>query len=398
MAQPSLLIAGAGPSGLSAALFLSELGLEVTVVERGDAPSTDPRAATFHPPTLEMLAPSGVTGRLISRGIIGAEWQSRDRKDGLIASFDLGLLADETRFPYRLQCEQHKFVEILSDMLKARPNVQLRFNTEISGVSQNAAGVSVETSSGLINADWLIGADGGRSIVRKSQDIAFEGFTYPERFLVITTSYDFAAQGFAVSNYVADPDEWCAVFQVPGDREGGVWRSVFPMRAEVDEATILADVAAAHEKVARFVPTADPFEVLHINVYNVHQRVAETFRKGRILLIGDAAHVNNPLGGMGMNFGVHDAHNLAEKLGAAIRNEAADELLDRFDRQRRFAANTYLQAMTIQNKRNLEERGAQERQANAAMLRQKAADPEQARAHLMQTSMIAGLRAANALP
>jgi 3-(3-hydroxy-phenyl)propionate hydroxylase len=395
--QPKILIAGAGPSGLSAALFLSQQGIAVTVIEQGSTPSTDPRAATFHPPTLEMLAPSGVTDALIARGIIGAEWQSRDRHEGLIASFDLSLLAGDTPFPYRLQCEQHKFVQILTEKMAQNPLVELKFNTKILGVTQTEEGVTCETDQGPIQADWLIGADGGRSIVRKSQDIAFEGFTYPERFLVITTSYDFAAQGFAVSNYVADPKEWCAVFQVPGERKGGVWRSVFPLHADADEAQILSDVSGAHERVSRFVPTNDPFEVLHINVYHVHQRVAATYRKGRVLLIGDAAHINNPLGGMGMNFGVHDAHNLAEKISQMLLHNGDDDLLNLFDRQRRFAATTYLQAMSIQNKRNLEETDEAARQANAQALREKAADPAASRAHLMQTSMIAGLRAASAI-
>jgi 3-(3-hydroxy-phenyl)propionate hydroxylase len=262
-------------------------------------------------------------------------------------------------------------------------------------VTQTAEGVHLETSAGPIDTDWLIGADGGRSLVRKSQGIDFEGFTYKERFLVITTDYDFAAKGFAVSNYVADPEEWCAVFQVPGDRPGGVWRSVFPMHADDDEEAVIADVAAAHARVSRLVPDKTPFEVVHVNVYNVHQRVASNFRKGRVCLIGDAAHVNNPLGGMGMNFGVHDAHNLAGKLAAVIKGEASKDVLDQFDRQRRFAAEKFLQTMTIANKQNLEERDPVAKLARERELAAAAADPDRARAHLMQTSMINGFRAAN---
>jgi 3-(3-hydroxy-phenyl)propionate hydroxylase len=395
MARHTVVVAGAGPSGLSAALFLSDLGVPVTVIERGDQPSSDPRAATFHPPTLELLAPSGVTQCLIDRGIISPVWQHRDRKKGLIAAFDLSVLATETPFPYRLQCEQHKFVEILADKLAIRGNVTFQYNTQLDSIVQSNTAVHMETSAGPIDTDWLIGADGGRSLVRKSQGIGFEGFTYKERFLVITTDYDFGAQGFAVSNYVADPEEWCAVFQVPGDRPGGVWRSVFPMHADADEAAVIADVAAAHERVARLVPDDTPFEVLHVNVYNVHQRVATTFRKGRVCLIGDAAHINNPLGGMGMNFGVHDAHNLAGKLARVIQGEANADLLDVFSRQRRFAAEKFLQTMTIQNKQNLEERDPTAKLAKEREMAEAAADPGRARAHLMQTSMINGFRAAN---
>jgi 3-(3-hydroxy-phenyl)propionate hydroxylase len=391
-----VLIAGGGPTGLAAALFLSERGIGSIVLERGHGPSDDPRAATFHPPTLELLASSGATQKLHERGIVAALWQSRDRTDGLLAEFDLALLKDETPFPYRLQCEQHKFVGILTELLADHPLVEIRSGEEVRAIEAAEDHVRVETDKGAYVGDWLIGADGGRSLVRKSQDIDFEGFTYPERFLVITSTYDFAAEGFAVSNYVADPEEWCAVFQVPGDRPGGLWRTVFPIRAHQDEATEL-DFAHARARVDRFVPRAKPYEVIHTNIYTVHQRVAATFRKGRVLLIGDAAHINNPLGGMGMNFGLHDAANAAEKLAAVLQGQADENLMDRYDRQRRFAASNFLQAMTIQNKKALEESDPQARAARVADLQATLADPARAKAYLMQTAMIAGYRAAAAV-
>lgn len=391
-----VLIAGGGPTGLSAALFLSEQGVEVTVLESGQGPSDDPRAATFHPPTLELLAPSGVTDELHRQGIVSPVWQSRDRRKGLVASFDLGLLADETTYPYRLQCEQHRLVHILTDALKSRPGVEVHYGMALEAVSTTPDGVEVQAGGERIVTDWLIGADGGRSLVRKSQDIGFEGFTYPERFLVVTTTYDFAEEGFAVSNYVADPTEWCAVFQVPGDRPGGLWRTVFPVR-EGDSDEVLLSHADARARVDRFAPRAKPYDVVHTNIYTVHQRVASSFRRGRVLLAGDAAHINNPLGGMGMNFGIHDAANAAEKLAQVLAGRADASLMDRYDRQRRFAANTFLQAMTIQNKKALEETDPAAREAKAADLAATAADPVRARAHLMQTSMIGGFRAAAAI-
>ena len=394
--QHPVIVVGAGPSGLSTALFLAERGCAVTVLERNEVFPSDPRAATFHPPTMEILAPSGVTEELHRRGIVGPNWQNRDREKGVICEFDLGVLSGETPYPYRLQCEQHKFVAILREKLADQPLVTVISDVDVTRVAQGSAGVSVETNKGAFRASYVVGADGGRSVVRKSAGISFEGFTYQERFLVITTTHDFSANGYAVSNYVSDPVEWAALFQVPGNGAGPLWRVVFPTRPEESEADLLSfENARRHLKA--FMPKEDGYEVVHTNLYTVHQRVAGTFRKDRLLLVGDAAHVNKPLGGMGMNFGIHDAANLAPKLAAVLLDGADDAILDRFDRQRRFAATKFLQAMTIQNKQALEETDQEAREARQQQLRETAADPVLAKAHLMRTSMIEGYRASLAV-
>lgn len=396
MPQRPVVIVGAGPAGLSAALFLNDQGIPVTVIERHQSPFKDPRAATFHPPTMEMFEASGVTDELHRRGIVARTWQSWERAGGLIAEFDLAILQGETNFPYRLQCEQHKLVDILLEKLRGRPGVQIIFDQEVLDVTQDENGVVAHTAPGDYAADYLIAADGGRSVGRKSQDIAFEGFTYPERFLVITNTYDFEEEGYAFSSYVADPVEWCALFKVPGDGPPGVWRVVFPTDPAASDEE-LTDHAAARARLERFIPRAKPYEVTHTNLYKVHQRVAKTFRRGRVMLVGDAAHINNPLGGMGMNFGIHDARNLADKLGRVILEGADEGLLDLYDRQRRGVAKAFLQAMTIQNKKALEEKDPEVAAERREQLRRTASDPALAKAHLLRTSMIEGIRAAAAI-
>jgi 3-(3-hydroxy-phenyl)propionate hydroxylase len=394
MANPRIVVVGAGPSGLTAALFLVKAGVPVTVLESRTEIYEDPRAATFHPPTMEMLEPSGVTKRLHDLGIVCPQWQFRGRDEGVIAEFDLGLLADMTRYPYRLQCEQHKLVAILADFLAEEPGFTIRYGATVEDVKQNSSGATVITDDGsLYEAAYVIGADGGRSIVRKSQDIDFEGFTYQERFLVITTTTDFEAKGFAYSCYVSDPREWCALFKVPGKGPPGLWRVVFPTppEATVDE---LLDFAAAQQRLQGFIPESKQHSIIHTNLYTVHQRVAETYRRGRVLLAGDAAHVNNPLGGMGMNFGIHDAVSLAAALARALNGES-DDLLDLYDRQRRYVANAFLQAMTIQNKRVLEEKDPVKRRERLEEMRSTAADPAKARDFLLRTSMFEGLKSAS---
>jgi 3-(3-hydroxy-phenyl)propionate hydroxylase len=393
MSDQQVIIVGAGPSGLTAALSLARAGVPVLVLESRTEIYEDPRAATFHPPTMEMFAESGVTKRLHDMGILCPRWQFRGREEGLIAEFDLGLLAEITPYPYRLQCEQHKLVRIISDILTGYPHCPIKYGATVEAVSQTPSGVTVTTDDGMrYDGAYVIGADGGRSVVRKTQDIDFAGFTYQERFLVITTPHDFEPQGFAYSCYVSDPREWCALFKVPGAGPPGIWRVVFPTAPEASAEELL-DHVAAERRLQGFIPNDRPYDVVHTNLYTVHQRVAASYRQGRALLAGDAAHVNNPLGGMGMNFGIHDAFSLADKLGRVLKGESED-LLDLYDRQRRYVANAFLQAMTIQNKRLLEEKDLNKRAERLDEIRQTAADPDRARVFLMRTAMFEGLAAA----
>ena len=240
-----------------------------------------------------------MTQRLHDLGIICPTWQFRDRNEGLVAEYDLSVLAGDTKFPYRLQCEQHKLVRILADKLAAFPHARVSRGADVTDVRQTEEGATAVLASGdIVAGSWIIGTDGGRSVVRKSQDIGFEGFTYDERFLVVTTTFDFGTIGLAFSNYVSDPTEWAALFKVPGTTPAGLWRVVFPAALEASEASLLSH-QHAQERLQNFLPNRQDYEIVHTNLYQVHQRVATQYRKGRAFLAGDAAHINNPLGGMG---------------------------------------------------------------------------------------------------
>ncbi|MGA0734480.1 MAG: FAD-dependent oxidoreductase [Steroidobacteraceae bacterium] len=392
-----VVIVGGGPAGMATALFLIDHGIDVLLLERGEHPHSDPRAATYHPPTLEMLEKSGVTAELHQRGLIARYWQLRDRRAGLIAEFDLAVLAEDTPYPYRLQCEQHKLVEMMQRRVMQSAHARVLHGVDVEAILQDDSGVIVRGKNASetceIRSRWLVGADGGRSIVRKSQEIDFEGFTWAERFLVITTDFDFAAEGYAFSSYTMDPVEWVATFKIPGDRPQGLWRCVFPTRPEEEESDLLSH-ARATERLAALSPQTRFSQVVHTNLYAVHQRVAKTYRRDRVLLVGDAAHVNNPLGGMGLNFGLHDTYELAPRLAAVVRGESDDSTLDVYDRRRRSVAESVLQTQTIANKKLLEEKDPLIRAERQQDLRDTAVDPVRARAYLLRTSMIEGLRAA----
>jgi len=392
MPEPKpVLIVGAGPVGMVAAASLVHQGIPVLVLESGPGISEEMRASTFHAPTLDMLDDLGAAKEMIRQGIIGPRVQYRMRDQSIIAEFDFGLLADVSRHPYRLQCEQFKLTRILHALMQQQPLYSVRFNSAVAEAVDHGDSVEVILEDGTrIAGIYLIGADGAHSAVRKSAKIAFDGFTWPERFLVLSTEFDFTSliPGLADVSYYADPEEWFFLLRVPG-----VWRAMFPVRAEVsDEEVMTPEFARA--RFARVVAGRDDYPIKHTTLYRVHQRVAETFRRGRLLLVGDAAHINNPLGGMGLNGGVHDAVSLVEKLARVIHGEAGEDVLDLYDRQRRGVTVEHVQRQTIMNKKNLEAATPEDQADFRHRMAEAASDPAKAHALLLGMSMINSLRRA----
>ncbi len=392
-----VVIAGAGPTGLMCALALTRQRIPVVLFEAEQRLTHDLRAGSFHPPTLDMMAPYGITERMLETGIKVRHWKIRNKSGDLIAEFDLDLLADETSHPYRLHLEQHRLTPIQLDILKANGGAEVHFGHRVTGFTQNDDGVSVgvegKDGARTIEASWLIGADGGRSVVRKELGVEFEGFTWPEIFVVVSTPCDFGARGFARNTYIADPVEFGALFKVPDEGPPGLWRLAYPANPEESDAALLAPerVEAA---LQRFNAMPEPYEVRYKSTYRVHQRVASNFHIGRVLLAGDASHLNNPLGGFGLNSGIHDAVNLCDKLGRLWRGEGGPELLELYSRQRRAATIEQVQAMSIRNKRMMEERDPAVLRTRLQEMIEVAGDPVRAKQHLLNTSMISGLRRA----
>ena len=202
------------------------------------------------------------------------------------------------------------------------------------------------------------------------------------------TPFDFFSviPGLSSVSYVADPQRWYFLLQIPG-----LWRAMFLVNEDASDERVQTR-EFAQSLMATVVPGLSNYEISHITLYKVHQRVAKTFRLGRTFLVGDAAHINNPLGGMGMNFGIHDAVELTGLLGQVIRREAKPDVLDLYDRHRRPLNIEFVQQQTIANKKRMEEKDPAAREKEFDQLRRTAADPAAHRAYVRRASLVESVR------
>ena len=394
-----VIVVGAGPVGLTCAALLGRAGIPVLLLEATPERARDLRASTWHPPTLDMIDQLGLAVPLVARGLITPTWQVRMHPSGERAVFDLGVLAGDTRHPYRLQCEQQVYCELLEERLPGFGGTcTLRRGVTVTGVRQTDTGVVVEArepdgATTELQARWLIGADGARSAVRDAVGVYLEGSTYPETTILATTQFPFEQhlEGLSNVNYCWSPHGTFSLLRLPN-----LWR--VSLYADADETVEQALTHVSIEvKLQRIVPAGGLYDVLEARPYRIHRRIAPTYRAGRVLLAGDAAHLNSPSGGMGMNGGLHDAFNLCEKL-AQVWHGADDALLDRYVRQRRPVAQEQIIAQAHQNRTRMQERNPEKRLKTLRDLQAIAASPERAREHLLKTSMITGLRQAAEIP
>ena len=390
-----VIIVGAGPVGLVSAVRLAQAGIPSLLLEAAESPPRDLRASTVHPPTLDMLDEIGVAAEYIKLGVIAECWQvihlgTRER-----VVFDLSAIRDHTRHPYRLQCEQYHLAPILLEKARASGLVDIRLGAEVTEVRQDEDKVRASATIGgepqEFEGDYLIGADGAHSVVRRCLDFALEGFTYEHSTTLITTPFRFERE---IPELVGANYTWTWLDAGSMFRLRDEWRCTFYPRPGEPDVELTDEVIES--RMQGILPRPEPYEVREKRTYRIHQRIVPDYRKGRIVLAGDAAHVTPPTGGLGMNGGIHDAMNLADKLARVIKGES-DDLLDLYTRQRRPVALAEILAQSHQNRIRMQLWDPEQRKEVLAHMRGIAADPERTKAMLLRTSMIEGLRQAAAV-
>ena len=388
-----ILIVGAGPVGLTSALRLSQLGIRSIVIEKNTTIQSELRASTFHPPTIEMLNELGIAEDLIAIGLKTKCWQFRVHETGERAVFDLGHLAQDTKYPFRLQVEQKELCRIATKKAEADENIDLRMGHSLENFAQKKDFVEIiaklkNHEKYKIEAPILIAADGGSSKIRKIMGLEFSGLTYPETTILVATEFPFHEhiEGLSNVNYVWSGWGTYSLLRLPG-----IWRcSLYPDKNEsIDQATKTESI---NEKLRRIVPNQTDFKILEVRPYKVHQRILDKYDHGRVVFIGDAAHLNSPSGGMGMNGGIHDGWNLAEKLKNIFIDGLPLTRLSLYSDQRQKIAENEILKNAHKNRSRMQERDKAFRAAELERLKKIANDPKSSREFLLRSSMIKGLR------
>jgi 3-(3-hydroxy-phenyl)propionate hydroxylase len=383
-----VLIAGGGPVGLSVAASLVTQGFRVEVFEKGEELADEARASTFHASSLEYFNEWGVADDVIAHGkkVHVLQFWERETKER-VADFDYALIANDTPYPFRLQCPQNKVTRLILPKIEATGLAKVHFSHQ--AVSHRDLGDHVEldlkTPEGIktVKGRYLIGADGSASAVRETLGMILDGETYEDRFLLVGTDLDynpiFPEVGLVA--YIYDPEEWVIIMHLPD-----VVRTVFRLKPDEDGEAAL-DEKAIRARMAKFIGREIDFTLKMRSYYRVHQRVAQTFRVGNVILAGDAAHINNPAGGMGMNSGIHDAHLLGKNLGEVLRG-GSEALLDEYSETRKKAAVELVQASAAKNYKDLALTDPAARMQRNREMAAASKDPKTARAYLLRASML----------
>lgn len=387
----SVVVVGAGPAGLVTALRLARSGVPVTIFEAEAQVIDSPRAVAYYPPTSAALDRLGVLQDVLKQGLISRATAYRRADGSVLGTTDMSLMDGHTPYPYVLLLGQNSIAEILVRHLKQMPHVEFRWGHRVTGVEQDADSVFIDyidaSGTGRVRAPWVAAADGARSPVRESLGLSFHGITWPERFVATNVFYDFTLHGFTRSNFVLDPVDWAIIVQID---KTGLWRVCYGEDPDIGEAEVLARQPMRFERMLPGHPGPSSYRVDMCTPYRVHQRTASAFRKGRVLLAGDAAHATNPIGGLGLSTGIIDADQLGAALAAVWSGESPESCLDEYAEIRRRVFLEFSSPAATENKRRLMEADPARRAQDAAALANLDANRDQMRDLLLRSSRLTG--------
>lgn len=370
--MPDVAIIGAGPVGLSAALALCRLGVDVELFEAAVEPSLTPKASAFHPPTLEMFAEWNMLGDALEGGLRVHGVQYRDlRNDSILAELDYASIADITPYPYRLQLSQPLLEAILVNHIRRHNPGGVQYGAALTGIELReehiALTLQIAHTTEMVFAKYVLAADGEASPSRTALGVRFLGKSEAQRYLLVGTDLDLVKYRPGISDVAClrDAADACEVMRVPG-----CLHALFRLHAGESEKDAL-NVASVGRRLGLLARAEiDRVEINHYAVYTVQQRVAEKFRVGNAFLLGDAAHVTTPVEGIGINGGIHDAYEIAWRIALALGG-ASDSIFDGYERRRRRTALEYIDAESERSPRddNLEALAASPRERRRVLLR-----------------------------
>jgi len=383
-----VIVIGGGPVGFINALGLAQAGVRVSVIEAEPQIIQSPRAAVYFWSVLDGLARLGILAEAEAAGVRKQDYTYLVRRTGERIEYSMEVLAGHTPHPYNLHLSQDRLAEIAMRKLRTLSNASVRFATRLERLQQDADGVTLSVATARdtqeLRARWVIGADGAGSTVRRQLDLSFEGTTWPERFVATNVYCDFERYGYARATFVID-ERFGAVVVILNN--AGLWRCTYMEDAALAEETFLQRLPQVYQTI---LPDQGCYRLERASPYRIHQRSAQRYRVGRVILAGDAAHVTNPTGGLGLTSGLLDSYALYPALAAVVLEGADDEVLDRYAAARRDVFVNRVSPQATANKRLVfhANGGGQELEEALTVLRRLATDAEFRRQRLMFTKSL----------
>ncbi|GME50134.1 hypothetical protein BDV97DRAFT_385589 [Neofusicoccum parvum] len=348
-----VIIVGAGPTGALLALLLARKGIQVEMLDQAHGPDKQPRASHYSTPALPELRRAGVLDDVYTAGFIPGKMSWRKLDGTRIAGLDSSVMDKSDRI---VCLPLDKLGDILFKHLGQQKSAVVKWGCKVVALGQDETKgwVDVETDGKKkrLDADYIIGCDGANSQVRKCLfgDKSFPGMTWDEQLVATNVYYDLGKWGFDDVNYIIHPEHWFMAARITTD---GMWRVTYGETPGLSPEELISRQPPKFKEMLPGSPEPRDYKITNISPYRVHQRLAEEMRVGRVLLAGDAAHLNNPFGGLGLTGGIVDVGGLYDCLMGIHEGKADSSILDVYSDVRREKYYTIVNPTSSANFRRL---------------------------------------------